>query len=55
MPVRLNGVAAPELNEPIGQDAKRFMDRLVAGKAVRCELNGERNRDRFIGVCYLDG
>jgi len=28
---------------------------LVAGKAVRCDLNGERNRDRLIGVCFLDG
>ena len=55
VPVRLNGVAAPELNEPIGQDAKRFMVRLVAGKAVRCELDGERSHDRVIGVCYLDG
>ena len=28
---------------------------LVAGKAVCCDLNSERNRDRLIGVCYLDG
>ena len=54
VPVRLNGVAAPELNEPIGQDAKRFMVRLVAGKLLRCELNGERSHDRFIGACYLE-
>jgi micrococcal nuclease len=28
---------------------------LVAGRTLRCELNGERTHDRCIGVCYLDG
>lgn len=54
VPVRLNGVAAPELDEPVGQEAKQFMIRLVAGKAVRCDLNGERTYDRVVGVCYLN-
>lgn len=52
--VRLNGVAAPELDEPGGQDGKQFMLELVAGKAVRCDLNGERTYDRVVGVCYLN-
>jgi micrococcal nuclease len=55
VPVRLNGVAAPELDEPRGREGKKFMARLVAGKTVRCELNGERSYDRVIGICYLDG
>ena len=55
VPIRLNSVASPELDEPIGQEAKAFMVRLVAGKAVRCELNGDRSHDRMIGVCFLDG
>lgn len=55
VPVRLNGVAAPELGEPHGREAKKFMLNLVAGKTVRCKLNGERSYDRVIGVCYLDG
>ncbi len=54
MAVRLNGVAAPELNEPVGQASKKFMFELVTGKAVRCELNGERTYDRVVGVCYLN-
>ncbi len=53
--VRLNGVAAPELSEPGGRRAKAFMVRLVAGKAVRCDLDGSRSFDRVVGVCYLDG
>lgn len=53
--VRLNGVAAPELDEPVGQEAKRYMHELVAGETVRCDLNGERSYDRVIGVCFIDG
>lgn len=52
--VRLSGVAAPEIKEPVGQEAKQFMVRLVAGKAVRCDLNGERSFDRVIGTCFLN-
>jgi micrococcal nuclease len=55
VPVRLNGVAAPELDEPRGREGKKFMLELVGGKTVRCELNGERSYDRVIGTCYLDG
>jgi len=55
VPVRLNGVAAPELKEPGGREGKKFMIDLVNGKTVRCELNGERSYDRVIGVCYLNG
>ncbi len=31
------------------------MTDLVMGKRLRCELNGEKTHDRFVGVCYLDG
>lgn len=55
VPVRLNGVAAPELKERGGREGKQFMARLVAGKTVLCELNGERSYDRVIGVCFLNG
>ena len=55
VPIRLNGVAAPELDEPRGREARQFMVRLVAGRTVRCDLNGERSYDRVIGVCHLDG
>ncbi len=55
IPIRLNGVSAPELKEPLGQESKQFMTDLVKGKRVRCELNGEKTYDRFVGTCYLDG
>ena len=55
VPIRLSGVAAPELDEPLGYASKRFMLDLVDGKEVRCELTGARTYDRLVGTCYLDG
>ena len=53
IPIRLNGVSAPEMNEPLGPQSKAFMTDLVMGKRLRCELNGEKTHDRFVGICYL--
>jgi endonuclease YncB( thermonuclease family) len=55
MPIRLNGLAAPEGDEPGGAAATRAMVDLVQGRKLRCELDGERTHDRCVGVCYLDG
>ena len=55
VPIRLDGVSAPELKEPLGPRSKQFMRDLVDGKSVRCELNGKKTYDRFVGVCYLEG
>ena len=53
--VRLSGVAAPERNERGGPEATDFMKRLVNGKTVRCDLNGETTYDRLVGTCYVNG
>jgi micrococcal nuclease len=55
IPIRLNGVSAPELDEPLGPQSKAFMVDLVDGKNVRCELTGAKTYDRLVGTCYLDG
>ena len=55
VPIRLNGVSAPELKEPLGKTSKKFMRDLVLGKPIRCELNGKKTYDRLVGTCYLDG
>ncbi len=55
VPIRLSGVSAPELDEPLGKRSKLFMRELVLGQLVRCELNGEKSYDRFAGTCYLNG
>ncbi len=54
IPIRLNGVSAPELDEPLGQASKAYMTDLVLNKSVYCELNGEKTYDRFVGICYLN-
>ncbi|WP_235857842.1 thermonuclease family protein [Marimonas lutisalis] len=53
LPVRLNGVDGPELNERGGRAAKTWMQKLVLRKPVRCWLNGEKTYDRWVGTCYL--
>jgi len=55
LPIRLNGLSAPERDEPYGKAATDFMRSLVFGKVLRCELNGEQTYDRKVGICYLDG
>jgi endonuclease YncB( thermonuclease family) len=54
-PVRLNGVDGPELDTAAGRGGRAFLQRVLRGKAVRCDLNGERTHDRWIGICYVDG
>jgi endonuclease YncB( thermonuclease family) len=53
-PVRLNGVDAPETSTLPGRDAKAFMERLLKGKHVVCELNGKRTYDRWVGTCFIN-
>jgi endonuclease YncB( thermonuclease family) len=55
LPVRLNGLATPEGDEPGGSAATRAMREMVSGRIVRCELDGERTHDRCVAVCYLEG
>jgi endonuclease YncB( thermonuclease family) len=52
-PVRLNGVDAPETSTRYGRNAKAFMERLLRGEGVVCDLNGERTYDRWVGTCYI--
>jgi micrococcal nuclease len=53
--VRLKGVAAPELGEPGGAEARAFVAELVDGRTVVCELTGERTRGRRVGYCAREG
>ncbi len=52
--VRLQGIAAPERDEPGGDIAADVMRDLVLGKNLRCDLTGDRSHDRVLGVCFLD-
>ena len=55
MAIRLQGLAAPEWNEPGGTESRKAMIELVHGRTVRCELDGTRTYDRCVGICYLEG
>ena len=53
--VRLQGLAAPEMDEPGGIEAKNAMIELVTGLRVSCELDGTKSHDRLVGTCYAAG
>lgn len=53
--VRLQGLHAPEIGEPLGNEARAAMISLALGKQAQCALTGETNRDRVIGVCFVGG
>lgn len=51
--IRLNGIAAPEREEPGGAEATRFMIKLTENEIVRCSLTGEKTYDREVGTCWI--
>lgn len=55
LPIRLNGVDGPEMNERGGRTAKTWMTKLVLRKPLRCWLNGDKTYDRWVGTCYING
>ncbi len=52
--VRLQGVAAPELRQPLGLEARRALRDLAEGRRVACEPDGTRSYDRVVAVCRLE-
>ena len=55
LPIRLQGLAAPEGDEPGGTEATEAIRQLVLSRELRCELDGDRTHDRCVGICYLEG
>ena len=53
--IRLQGIAAPELDEPLGPEARDFLTAVALGRTAKCELTGERSFDRQVAVCRIDG
>lgn len=53
IPIHLNGVSAPEMNEPLGPQSKAFMTDLVMGKRLSCELIGDNLYDMLAIVYYF--
>lgn len=55
IPVRLQGLHAPEGDEVGGAEATEFMANLVLGEELECDLTSEQSYDRLVGVCFLSG
>lgn len=52
LPIRLNGVDGPELDEWGGRSARQWMQRQLLRRPVKCWLNGDKTYDRWVGTCY---
>jgi endonuclease YncB( thermonuclease family) len=53
--IRLRGVAAPELRDPLGPESREALRQLVAGRTVACTPDGTRTYGRIVAVCTVDG
>jgi micrococcal nuclease len=51
--VRLQGIAAPEMDEAGGAAAKAYLRELAEGQTVVCALTGERTHGRRVGTCWV--
>lgn len=53
--VRLQGIAAPELNEVMGAESRTGLLQIAAGREVVCRLDGTTagRSGRPVGVCYV--
>ncbi|MFP4125342.1 MAG: thermonuclease family protein [Alphaproteobacteria bacterium] len=52
---RLEGLHAPEVGEPGGAAATRFMRDLLSERRVACAPTGDTSYDRLVAVCRLPG
>jgi micrococcal nuclease len=52
---RLEGLHAPEVDEPGGIAATRFMRDLLGERRVACTPTGDTSYDRLVAVCRLPG
>lgn len=53
--VRLWGIDAPESDQPHGNESRKVLANLVAGKAVVVKHRNKYHQKRLIGAVYIDG
>jgi micrococcal nuclease len=53
--IRLNGIDAPERNQPFYTQAKRFISKLVFGKKVRVHVRGDGGFGRLLADVGVNG
>jgi endonuclease YncB( thermonuclease family) len=49
--IRLKGVDAPELGNPLGEAARQVMVDIIGDSELTCRLTGERTWRREVGYC----
>lgn len=54
-PIRIEGIAAPELHERWGRDGQRWLARLIQGRRIECRSDGTRSHDRLVAACTFNG
>ena len=52
--VRLSGIDAPEIKQPLGKDARDFMNNQLRGKNLKLECTG-KSWDRKVCAIFADG
>ncbi len=53
--IRLNGIDAPERDQPYGSEATRALARKLRRGKVTCRLEGKEGYGRHLGTCYVKG
>lgn len=53
--IRIQGIDAPEMDQPMGVDAKRYMRRRLLGKDVSIEVSKRDINGREVGLVFCDG
>ncbi|HLJ74332.1 MAG TPA: thermonuclease family protein [Thermoanaerobaculia bacterium] len=53
--IRIQGIDAPEMDQPMGVDAKRYMRREVLNKEVTVEVSKRDIYGREVGMVLCDG
>ena len=53
MKIEFDGVWVPDLSNPLGKQAKKSMNQLVAGIQVTCKLTNTKSKQHRFGTCFL--
>ena len=53
--IRLTGIDAPELGQPFGNESRKHLASLIAGKNVRVESDKSDRYGRVLGKIWIDG
>jgi len=52
--IRLNGIDAPELRDPLGPASRRELKLIVGDDTIRCRPNGDTTHGRIVAVCMRE-